>query len=43
MSTHGVPPMRSRVQNEKPWSLSPSRARVMSTHASACFDSSPTS
>ena len=43
MSTHGVPPMRSRVQNEKPLSLSFSRAWVTSTHASACFDSSPTS
>src|SRR5579859_5385836 len=40
---HGVPPMRSSVQNEKPWSLPTSRAWVMSTHSSRCFDSSPIS
>ena len=41
--TLGVPPMRSSVLNEKPLSVRPSRARVMSTHASACFDSRPAS
>ena len=43
MSTLGVPPMRSSVQNEKPFSPAPSRARETSTHASACLDSRPTS
>ncbi|TML92534.1 MAG: hypothetical protein E6G06_05670 [Actinobacteria bacterium] len=42
-STHGVPPMRSSVQNENPWSRLPSRAWVTSTHSSRCFDSKPTS
>ena len=39
----GVPPMRSRVQNEKPHSLALSRASLTRTHSSRCFDSSPTS
>ena len=43
MSTLGVPPMRSSVQNEKPFRGLPSRARVTSTQASACFDSRPIS
>ena len=43
MSTDGVPPMRSSVENEKPLSLSFSRAWVTSTHASACLESTPTS
>ena len=36
-SSDGVPPMRSRVQNEYPRSLFPSRAWVMSTQASRLF------
>ena len=43
MSTDGVPPMRSSVENEKPLSLPFSRAWVTSTHASACLESTPTS
>jgi hypothetical protein len=42
-STHGVPPMRSRVEKANPFSFPFSVAQVMSTHASACFDSNPTS
>ena len=43
ISTHGVPPMRSSVQNEKPFRRSLSRASVTSTQASACLDSIPAS
>ncbi len=37
-SNEGVPPMRSRVQNEYPRSLFPSRAWVMSTQASRSLE-----
>jgi len=43
MSTAGVPPMRSRVQNENPLRGLPSRARLTSTHASAALERKPTS
>jgi len=43
MSTLGVPPMRSSVQNEKPFSGLPSRARLTRTQASAAFDRKPIS
>ena len=43
MSTLGVPPMRSRVLKENPFRRLPSRVMVISTHSSACFDSSPAS
>ena len=43
MSTLGVPPMRSRVQNEKPCSALPLRARVTSTHSSRCLEIRPMS
>ena len=43
MSTHGVPPMRSRVQNAKPLTLSFALATATSTQASACLDSCPIS
>ena len=43
MSTLGVPPMRSSVQNEKPLRPLPSRASDTRTHASTCLESCPTS
>ena len=43
MMTLGVPPMRSRVLNENPFTVPASRAKVTSTQASAAFDRSPTS
>ena len=43
MITEGVPPMRSRVQNEKALSLAPSRTWVTSTHSSTCLERMPTS
>ena len=42
-STHGVPPMRSSVENVNPTSLSPSRDVVLSTQSSLAFDSTPMS
>src|SRR6478609_666074 len=43
ISTHGVPPMRSRVENVKPWSFSSLRASVASTQSSFAFDNTPMS
>ena len=43
ISTHGVPPILSRVQKEKPWRAPADRASVMRTHSSRCLDSSPMS
>jgi hypothetical protein len=43
MSTHGVPPMRSSVENEKPCNLPSTRAVAHSTQSSFAFDSTPMS
>jgi hypothetical protein len=42
-STHGVPPMRSSVENMKPWSLSSIRAVVDNTQSSFAFETCPIS
>ena len=42
-STHGVPPMRSSVENMMPWSLSSMRAVVQRTQSSFAFESRPMS
>ena len=43
ISTHGVPPMRSSVENVHPCSLSSMRAVVHSTQSSLAFDNTPMS
>ena len=43
ISTHGVPPIRSRVENMKPCSLSSIRAVVANTQSSLALDRAPMS
>src|SRR6188472_2682832 len=43
ISTHGVPPMRSSVENMKPCSLPSMRAVVASTQSSFAFEIAPIS
>src|SRR5262245_23654689 len=43
ISTHGVPPMRSSVENMKPWSLPSILAVVASTQSSFAFEIAPIS